>query len=279
MYQRHKHIIHTILTIVYIRAAHSVELGQHFDAAYVIGLARCASRWIFVHEWGERNHLPLTRVHATEFDSISLTHPPLAVANLPPDTFATAGQIACTASHMRAWRDAYNRNATHVLILEDDVTPTQSLTEQLPAILRAADAGAVARSQHWHYIYLRAYATRIGKYAPPAWHASAPTLTFAEPSWGTAAYILSAAGVRYLLTRITSYSFPLDVQIERLQSGYDTLGAPFVALDACAFSNTGSDGCPENIVELDQFAKAECFYSASQAGVARPATQFPSYLT
>ena len=272
----HRHLYLVLFIFVASHLSHCQELGKHFDAAYVIGLARCASRWVFSHAWAEENGLSLTRVHATEFDSISLQHPPLPVTNLPPNAFVTAGQVACTTSHIRAWRDAFKRNAKRVLILEDDVTPTKELSAQLPHLLAAADAGAKARNQPWHYIYLRAYATSIGKYAPPAWHESAPTLTFAEPSWGTAAYILSSAGVRYLLTRITSYSHPLDVQIERLQSGFDTLGAPFVALDACAFQNTGSYGCPENIFELDVSAKGECFYSASQAGPARPAHEFPS---
>lgn len=252
------------------------ELSSLIDAAYVIGLAGCSNRWANVHAWGDRAGLKLTRVHATEFGRVSLNQPPLPVSDVASGSAVTAGQLACTTSHVRAWRDAYARNASHILILEDDVTPTPSLTSQLPRLLRAADSGVKTRNTEWHLIYLRAYATMLSEYPPPAWHLDAPSLTIAEPSWGTAAYILSRAGVRYLLTRVTSYKRPLDVQIERLQLGKDTMGAaPLVALDACAFRNTGSHGCPENIDELSEKAKGECFYSASQAGFARPALEWP----
>lgn len=251
------------------------SLAGMFDAAYFIGLRRCEARWTSGAAWAERVGLSLTRVEATEFDAMTLTHPPIPVINLPDGAWATAGQIACTASHIRVWRDAWARNLSRILILEDDVRLTDELVSRLPKILRAADAGAAMRDVPWHYVYLRAYATRILDPTPPPWHASYERLTEAAPAWGTAAYILSHAGIRLLLTRITAYTYPLDVQIEHLQLGLDNGGAPFVALDACDYREAGSHGCPENVQELSRAEKGACFYSASQAGGVQPAESWP----
>lgn len=258
-----------------INESDGASLSGVFDGAYMIGLQRCEERWEAGLRWAARTGLELTQVHATEFDDVSLTHPPIPVINLPNRTWATAGQVGCTASHIRVWRDAFVRNLTRVLVLEDDVHLTDRLVRDMPSLLQAADAGAAIRGVDWHYMYLRAYATHVFDHLPPPWHPSEPRLRYAAPAWGTAAYVLSAAGVRLLLTRITAYTHPLDVQIERLQLGLDTQGARFVALDTCDPQEKGAHGCPENVQELSHQQKGDCFYSASQAGGFRAANLWP----
>lgn len=253
------------------------DLSQVFDAVYVIGLKSCATRWVSSSRWVDSVGLSdsLIRVHATPFSDLSFVHPSIPVVSLKATSDAKAGQIACTVSHLRAWRDIAAHNYSTVLILEDDVTPTERLTRQLPAFIEAAHMGSATNGVPWHLMYLRAHAWMLSKHPPPAWHPSQPQLTHAEPSWGTAAYALSGAGVRYLLTRVTAYKKPLDVQLGMLQQG-DDYGTKLVALDSCVFTNHGSFGCPENIRELSKEEKGACFYSASQAGFSVASHGWPS---
>jgi len=273
-------LLSTLVTAVSSRDASTStvpDLSRVFDAVYVIGLKTCASRWASSSRWVESVGLSssLVRLHASPFGQLSFVHPSIPVASLKAGTDAKAGQIACTLSHLRAWRDILAQNYTTVLILEDDVVPTERLTRQLPAFIAAAHAGSQSNGIPWHMMYLRAHAWKLSKHPPPAWHPSQPQLTHAEPSWGTAAYALSASGVRYLLTRVTSYRKPLDVQLGSLQQ-VDSYGTKLIALDSCVFTNHGSFGCPENIQELSKEEKGACFYSASQSGFSVPSHGWPS---
>lgn len=162
------------------------------------------------------------------------------------------------------------------MILEDDVRPSDYLLNRIPNVILEANEGSrIRKGIRWHFIYLRFQQTlRDTNRSNRNWSRQ---VLAASPGWGTAAYILSNAGIRFLLTRVTTYSHPLDVQIERLQMGLDNQGARFVALHACDVNIRGEPkpGCPENIVELSLADRGNCFFSASQAGESLLGGDFP----
>lgn len=256
------------------------NIGTHlatlFDAIYVIGLPQCRSRWQHIHAWAAKHAIPITPIYATSFSEIDLHDPPIPITGVPKGKTVTAGQVACTVSHIRAWRQAFAQNYSRVIILEDDIKMTPNLMQRLNIIVDGADLGASKRQQPWHYLYLRMHTIDPLQHHTP-WHVH---VSQANPGWGTAAYILSSAGIRYLLTRVTTYSFPLDVQIERLQRGLDTQGAPFVALHACRLNEDHSfpQGCPEDIEELPLNKRTNCFQSATAVGASIRGAELPAPL-
>lgn len=243
------------------------------DAIYVLGMEHCESRWNNMFAWAKENNLTITPIYGAHYQDLDLQNPPIPITGLMESDAVKSGQVACTTTHIKAWRDAFRNNHSRVIVLEDDVRMTAPLMERLPSLLKDADQGSVRRGQPWHYIYLRTFPTVLfDRYE--VWHND---IRVAPPGWGTAAYVASRAGIRYLLTRISSYSFPLDVQIERLQKGYDNEGAQFVALETCGFDEQGRFrvGCSHNIRELSRAQKGNCAYSATQAGKTYTGKQMP----
>ena len=249
------------------------KANRPYDAFYILGLADCKSRWRHARKWATSHKLDIVPVYATKYSEMDMTHPPIPVINAPANASIKAGQIGCTMTHIRIWRDAFKRNYSRIIVLEDDVYLTEEAVANLGNMFNSADAGSVARGEQWHYIYLRSEVTVYYSYERETWH---DAVWKAHPAWGTAAYALSWHGIRFLLTRITTYSYPLDVQIERLQRGHDTQGAKFVALDSCPVDRTHSLGCPENVRELTNEEKGNCWYSASQSGIGSKGKHFPS---
>lgn len=257
----------------------STHLNALFDAIYVIGLPHCTRRWNLTLNWSRALRLSITRVPATPYHSIDLDQPPIPVLRMPPDASVTSGQVACTHSHVRVWRDAFRRNFSRILVLEDDVRLRKRVVRELPGVVGGAEGGARVRGEPWHLIYLRFYPTVLhGERDDGAvWYGGVPV---ARPGWGTAAYVASYHGIRFLLTRVTAYSYPLDIQIERFQKGLDTQGARFVALHACGMNHKGNPipNCPENIHELTLAERGNCQFSATQSGDRRMGSQMPSPL-
>lgn len=246
------------------------------DAVYVIGMEQCEERWKRARAWSSRSGIAITPLYGTRFDQIDLRQPPIPVVGIPREHEVMAGQVACTTSHIRAWRHAFSRNFSTVIVLEDDVGLSDYLQHRIPRIMFEAKEGSRLRNGFpWHFIYLRFHPMLPDSTGSKrAWHGQ---VQIASPGWGTAAYMLSNAGIRFLLTRVTAYSHPLDVQIERLQRGLDTQGAKFVTLHVCDVNFRGnlSAGCPENIVELSPSERGNCFFSASRSGELFKGTDFP----
>lgn len=244
------------------------------DCIYVIGMEQCEDRWNRIYKWAKRHDLHITPTYATRYNEIDMSKPPIPVSGIAKKDIVMAGQVACTTSHIRTWRDAYSKNFSKILVLEDDVRMSPKLISRFPRLLSLADQGSATRhGDPWHFIYLRMYPTLYNA-TRERWHEELQT---AHPGWGTAAYVLSSAGIRFLLTRITAYSHPLDVQLERLQRGKDTLGAKFVALDACEDDEDGEYplACPENIRELSMAERGNCHLSGTQAGAGFFGHQMP----
>lgn len=245
-----------------------IDYGE-VDAIYVIGLKECSQRWHRVKTWASHNSIRITPVYATSYENVNLRQPPIPVAGVPAADNVRAGQVACTTSHVKTWRHAFSQNHSRIIVLEDDVIITPSLLQRLPQAFRDADEGSNRSGLRWHFIFLRTQSS-----APETWRGRATwygQVRVASPGWGTAAYAVSRDGIRYLLTRITSYAHPLDVQIERLQKGHDTQGAKLVALDVCS----SQPGCPENVAEIPPSERGSCFFSASQAGNSVTGNEMP----
>lgn len=254
-----------------------VNLSSVLDAVYYIGLEQCEERWRHTLDWAKSHNITITPILGTRYSDINLFQPPIPIVNMPAKNKVVAGQVACTTSHIRAWRHAFEHNYSYIIVLEDDVRIKDALLQRLPQILQEADKGSRLRKDRpWHYVYLRLHPTMyINKLTDDRrWYGR---LNIAMPSWGSAAYILSYHGIRYLLTRITAYSYPLDVQIERLQKGQNTQGAVFIALHACSFDSRGNPtpACPENIYELSARERGNCTFSATQSGERRIGAEMP----
>lgn len=259
-----------------VTSAH-VDLSTVFDAVYYIGLKQCGERWRRVLDWAQSHKITITPIFGTPYHEINLFQPPIPILNMPSKHTVTAGQVGCTISHIRVWRHAFEHNYSHIIVLEDDIRMKDSLIQQLPQIRQEADEGSRLRhGRPWHFLYLRLHPTKQNTHLTDSmkWHGR---LNLAMPAWGTAAYIASYHGIRFLLTRITAYSYPLDVQIERFVKGLDTQGAVFTALHTCPFDSRGNPkpGCPENTLELGLQERGNCVFSASQAGDRRNATEMP----
>lgn len=243
------------------------------EAVYVIGMQQCEQRWNHINTWASEHSIEVTPLYATRYDEIELVNPPIPVTNVPSRAVVSTGEVACTFSHIRAWRHAFARNYSNIIVLEDDVQLTRSLLKRLPRIIHDAYSGSAVRNNlPWHFIFLRVQPTM--KYFQDTWHGD---LKRAGPGWGSAAYMLSASGIRFLLTRITSYSYPLDVQFERLQRGHGTMSEEFVALHACLVRDNGefSVGCPENVQELSVSQRGNCAHSGSRLGNRMKGVQLP----
>ena len=269
----------TILFVIYTCTHQCFASSKHHypDAIYVIGMKQCTQRWEQVNKWASAKNLSLTLIYGYTYSDIRLQQPPIPITGIRKGEVIMAGQVGCTMSHIKAWRDAFKKRYSAVIILEDDVHMSDSLLKAIPSILKNATEGSKRRHQlPWHYIYLRMQPTEFLE-SRQIWYGD---LRIANPGWGTASYVASAAGIQYLLTRVTSYSNPLDVQIERFQRGKDTQGAEFIALDACGLNSAGKFpvGCPENINELTIAERGNCFFSASNVGEELQAEQFPGVI-
>ncbi|PXF42283.1 putative inactive glycosyltransferase 25 family member 3 [Gracilariopsis chorda] len=250
-----------------------ISTRYRLDAIYVIGMQHCEQRWGHINAWASEHNIEVTPLYATRYDEIDFVNPPVPITSVPSRAVVSTGEVACTFSHIRAWRHAFSRNYSNIIVLEDDVRLTTSLLKRLPRIIQDAYIGSAVRdNMPWHFIFLRVQPT--SEYFREIWHGD---LKRAGPGWGSAAYLLSASGIRFLLTRITSYSFPLDVQFERLQRGKGTMSKDFVTLHACMEKDNGefSLGCPENVHELSDNQRGNCAHSGSQLGNRMTGVQLP----
>jgi len=282
-------------------AERAAEGWDALDAIYTVGLASCAQRASIMEAVGTHVGLPLTRIEATPFSAVDLAAPPLPVVNVPKGDSVAAGQVGCSHTHLRIWREALARNYSRVVVLEDDVFFTPAALPRVPAILAAADAGAVAAGRPWHMILFRrtaldattreevwggdggggdgggggaaalrrrrSHRRRGGGVAKPL----GGPLTVSGPAWATAAYALSRAGMHYLLSHVTAYNVPLDVQVSRLHAP----GTGFTSLAACNDLGVSGD-CTGAVYELSRAEKGECSYSASQSGSRLDGGAFPN---
>lgn len=212
--------------------------------------------------------IPRPLVHtAIDFANLSLASPPLPIFYnkrlAAADTPVRAGQVGCTASHRAVWAAAAARNLSFVIILEDDVTLTDAGARALPYLLRDADAGAAAHNTPWHYLFLRS--TPVALRLRRSWHGST---VVAPPSWGTAAYALSRAGIARMLSAVAVYEAPLDVTVAALQRG-----AAATHLTALAPVSSAP-----LTAALPPAAQGDCAFSATQAGWTARSDDFPCRL-
>lgn len=244
-----------------------------FSRIYVLNRNSCLERWQWMQQKAALLNIPLTRFLATDFSEFTLDNPPISISHAKVAGFSssvTAGQVACTYSHMRIWRDVLEHQYPVVIILEDDVFFTKEAVERLPNIMKAAEMGSKVHQKPWHWIFFRRHAVgdiqseKVWYLEDNSTHSN--KITVACASWGTSAYALSLQGAEFLTTHIQEYIMPLDVQIAQLQQD---LGEEFVTLSACKNGAYYTAPCPETIEEFTDQEKGSCSYSASQMGDSR----------
>ncbi|OSX81317.1 hypothetical protein BU14_0022s0038 [Porphyra umbilicalis] len=252
-------------------------------AVYVLNEGACTERLAWVRERARAAagvELPLTILNAVAGRAVSLDAPPLPVARVAAGSWVTGGLVAATASHVAAWRRAVADGHAVVAVVEDDTFPTDGLVERLPALVRALDVGSAAAGKPWHIAYLtrrplgdgaeEATWAGGGDGAPGAAAGATPPtsqrVTVASHSGGgTSAYLLSAAGARYLLGQVTTYTAPLDEALANVSG--------LVALAACA-NDAPADGCPGNVVRARRADVGGCDTAAVGVGERRRGEAF-----
>eukprot|EP00243_Klebsormidium_subtile_P003748 TRINITY_DN17340_c0_g1_i1.p1 TRINITY_DN17340_c0_g1~~TRINITY_DN17340_c0_g1_i1.p1 ORF type:complete len:443 (-),score=34.92 TRINITY_DN17340_c0_g1_i1:86-1414(-) len=252
------------------------------DQIYVVNIPRCVTRWKWVKSVADRLGLPVLRWEATSWQGIDFQNPPLPLEidwSTQAGNTLKAGELGCLWSHVRLWRHAYENNHQRIIVFEDDVFLNETALPLLEGFFRDADFGAEMRNQSWHYMYLRRWPLmHIGN--EPAWiqnQTSGRVLTIAHPSWGTAAYALSRAGIEWLVNAVDKYYRPLDVQIAKYQDNYES--TKFIALSACDRDHF-QVLCPENVQIIPNTMQGECGGSMSQSGggLAGPVRRLLRYL-
>jgi len=251
-------------------------------AVYVLNEDACTERLAWVRERARAAaglELPLTILNAVAGRAVSLDAPPLPVARVAAGSWVTGGLVAATASHVAAWRRAVTDGHAVVAVVEDDTFPTAGLVERLPALVRTLDVGSAAAGKPWHIAFLTRHPVGDGAEevswagggdgAPAAAGATPPTsrrVTVANHSGGgTSAYLLSAAGARYLLGQVTTYTAPLDEALATVSG--------LVALSACD-AGAPADGCPGNVVRARRADVGGCDTAAAGVGERRRGEAF-----
>jgi len=240
-----------------------------FSRIYVLNRNSCVERWQLMQYKAALYDMPLTRFPATDFSEFTLDDPPISISHAQVAGFSTSvttGQVACTYSHMRIWKDILEHEYPIVMILEDDVFFTKEAVERLPAIMKAVEMGSQLHGKPWHWIFFRRHAVGDIQHEK-VWYTevnSSNKITIACPSWGTSAYALSLQGAQFLTQHIQEYIMPLDVQIAHLQEQF---GEEFVTLSACKNGADYTAPCPETTEEFPE--KGSCSFSASQMGESR----------
>ncbi|GAQ91281.1 hypothetical protein KFL_007570040 [Klebsormidium nitens] len=238
------------------------------DQIYVVNIPRCVTRWKWVQSVADSLGLPVLRWEATSWQDIDFQNPPLPLEidwSTQAGNTLKAGELGCLWSHVRLWRHAYENNHQRIIIFEDDVFLNETALPLLEGFFRDADLGAEMRNQSWHYMYLRRWPL-MHIADEQAWienQTSGRVLTIAHPSWGTAAYALSRAGIEWLVNAIDKYYRPLDVQVAKFQENYES--TKFIALSACDRDHF-QVLCPENVQVIPDTMQGECGGSMSQSG-------------
>jgi len=251
---------------------HPRDLGV--DVIYVVNLDRCPSRWELMQLWAKSVGVTLKRWSAVSYESVDLRHPPMPVVNVPANKRVQAGQVGCTATHLHIWRDAWKQGYNRILVLEDDVVLTEAIMDRLAGYLVELDAlAAASKDATWHWLYLRRVALRNTRNEDVfATLKDGRVVSRAQVSWGSAAYVLSRPGIEWLLSHLTFYQHPLDVQI----SEYQRTRPDFVTLSLCNPGSEFKNQCPENSISFTDDMRKECSFSASQAGGGRASKELPN---
>mmetsp|Transcript_6223 Transcript_6223/g.8800 ORF Transcript_6223/g.8800 Transcript_6223/m.8800 type:complete len:224 (+) Transcript_6223:190-861(+) len=110
------------------------------DKVYVINRDACRGRWETSRRFAEAIGIELTRFKAYEPTREELLNPPdgISVRGLKHD-YLTTGMLGVYISHRRIWRLVVENNFKKVMVLEDDVFPTNQTWLHLPGLLQHAD--------------------------------------------------------------------------------------------------------------------------------------------
>mmetsp|Transcript_39296 Transcript_39296/g.155889 ORF Transcript_39296/g.155889 Transcript_39296/m.155889 type:complete len:305 (-) Transcript_39296:358-1272(-) len=226
------------------------------DKVYVINRDACTARWETSKKFAEAIGVELTRFKAYEPTKEELLNPPdgISVRGLKHD-YLTTGMLGVYVSHRRIWRLVVENNFEKVMVLEDDVFPTNQTWLHLPGLLQHADEAQKFHNKSWHYMFLRRNALGNVK-MEKTWSLSplGHPVTIATPSWGTAAYIISLAGARYLWSASREGQYPLDVQIAEIQKKNKD---EFITLSAC-WNDQFQPTCPETVFKFEGKDQGDC---------------------
>lgn len=183
---------------------------------FVINLDRDAEKLAAVSARLAQQGLAFERVPATDGRAMapaarSAACTPACAALCPP------GAVGCFLSHMRVWRAVVERGLPAALVLEDDVAFRPGGVDLIGRALAEAPAG-------WHVVLAGCFtcqgellverlvglAVGAGQAADVSEHLRVPSQTF-----GSQAYVVSAAGAAMLLQLFPRASWHLDWELGR----------------------------------------------------------------
>jgi GR25 family glycosyltransferase involved in LPS biosynthesis len=120
------------------------------------------------------------------------------------------GELGCSISHWRCWKDAAERREEQALFFEDDVKLSESFSERL----KWATSILNGRHPGWDLVYLGRSRPGFSFPLPPIFFRDAPVeegLVRPGLSFGTFAYMLSRSGIaKVLSTEFEKNLIPAD---------------------------------------------------------------------
>ena len=128
--------------------------------------------------------------------------------------WAIRGQVACTLSHICAWREIKKNNDKYAIVLEDDCSIESSFNEDINNI-----NSELPENFNFCYLYMtpKKYKNDISVQIPGLDHLNLPYETF-----GTVGYMVSQNGVNELLKDFQVVRQEIDQQLlTKINSGWD----------------------------------------------------------
>jgi glycosyl transferase family 25 len=175
---------------------------------FVINLAAATMRWQHMVEQLAALNLPFTRI-----DAVLGRELPKPVVGFDENRFqiltgkeGNPGEIGCYFSHIKALSAFLETDASHALILEDDVT----LPPELPGLLSLA----VEHGEKWDL--LRLTSSRVGKFIEIAKLGSHHRLAYnLKVLKNTGAYFINRKAAVACVEKMLPMRLPFDVALDR----------------------------------------------------------------
>ncbi|GAB0491911.1 hypothetical protein MMPV_003167 [Pyropia vietnamensis] len=252
-----------------------VQPGTLFDRIYIITDLACTGR----HDWinamaaaaGVQSPIEMFPLVANASD-VDLQDPPLPVVDVDPakSPTVTAADVVLTATHRALWRRVFDDQYARVLVLSDTWFPSRSLWQLLPELLKAVEAGA-SPDRAWHLLLLTRRVASDGhpevawtnEDASAALNRTVTVVPVGAASAADRAYILSAAGVNMLLSRLTAHRTAIGTAMVNLPD--------VTTLSGCDNAHFLQE-CPENGAS----APSEVVDTCATRGAELPAAAFPN---
>lgn len=176
--------------------------------SYVINLADADERWRFMQKQLDRIKIPYTRLEGILGKELTLPHHNYNESKyrILHGKKTNMGELGCFFSHIKALQTFLNSDASHAMILEDDI--------KLPANLIGLIQEALEYAQFWNLLRLTSF-TR-GEHLCFAKLSSGFSLSYnLKVLKNTGAYIVDRQGATCIVNKMLPMFLPYDVALDR----------------------------------------------------------------